>query len=224
MDTHLPLLAATATVATLAGHRAYDRYSREWGSTNAERAMPMPGDDFLPASSAPTTMAITINAPPEHVWPWLVQMGIDRAGLYTHTWVENGIFHLDVTNADRIEPRWQDVKVGDRILFMRPTLNRPAFGPVVVAFEASRYLVLNNGPTTSPDGTMGTWQFLLQARGTCGTRLLLRSRASTRRPVGMKLLDAVFEPGYQYMDIGMLRGVRERAERMVPPVPSVALG
>lgn len=223
MDTRLPLLAATATAATLIGHRAYDRFSRDWGSTPEERAMPMPGDDFLPHPAEPTTMAITITAPPENVWPWLVQMGVDRAGLYTHTWLENGILHLGVTNADRIVSEWQDVHIGDRILFMRPTEKRPPFGPVVVAFERNRYLVLNNGPTPDPEGSFSTWQFVLEPIGTCATRLLLRSRASKDRPFGMKVFDAVMEPGYQYMDIGMLQGIRDRAERMVPPVPAVAL-
>lgn len=223
MDARIPLIAATATAATIVGHRAYDRYSRDWGSTRDERSMALPGDDFLPHPGAFSTMAIMIDALPEHVWPWLVQMGIDRAGLYTHTWVENRILHLNVTNADRIVPEWQDVRIGDRILFAHGTESRPPMGPVVVAFEPNRFLVLSHGQTTDPEDSIGTWQFFLEPRGECAARLLLRSRASTRKPMGMKLFDAVFEPGYQYMDIGMLRGIRDRAERMVPPVPSIAL-
>lgn len=120
-------------------------------------------------------------------------------------------------------PEWQDIRIGDRILFARGTEKRPPFGPVVAAFERDRSLVLSIGETTDPGMSVATWQFFLEPMGACNTRLPLHSRASTRRPVGLKLFDAVFEPGYQYMDIGMLRGIRDRAERMVPPVPGIAL-
>jgi hypothetical protein len=222
MDTRLTL-AAVAT-ASLAGHRAYDRWSHNWGATRAEREMTLPGDDFLPASTPPATMAITIDAPPEAVWPWLIQMGIDRAGLYTHTWVENGLLRLGVTNAERIVPAWQDFGIGTRFLFMRGTERRPPFGPVVVAFEPNRSIVLNNGETTDPATSLGTWQLTLVPTGHSRTRLLLRSRGSRHRPLWLKAFDALFTPGYQYMDIGMLRGVRDRAERTVaaPPVSSLA--
>jgi hypothetical protein len=213
MDARLPRIVAFTAAATLAGHRAYDVWSREWGATRAERAMPLPGDDFLPESTAPATMAITIEAPPEAIWPWLVQMGIDRAGLYTHTWIENGLLRLGVTNADRIVPEWQDLQIGARFLFMRGTERRPPFGPVVVAFEPNRSIVLNNGETTDPVTGLGTWQFALLAADDRRTRLLLRSRGSRTRPAWLKALDAVLAPGYQYMAVGMLRGIRDRAER-----------
>jgi hypothetical protein len=221
MDTRIPILTASA-VAAVVGHRAYDRLTHNWGATPAERATSLPGDDFLPHPGPASTMGITITAPPEAIWPWLVQMGVDRAGLYTHTWVENGLLRLNVSNADRIVPEWQDLKIGDRMLFMRGNGSRPEFGPAVVAFEPNRSLVLSLGEV-NPATALGTWQFFLEPEGECCTRLLLRSRGSTRRPMAVKLMDAVLEPGYQYMDIGMLEGIRERAERLSPPVPAVAL-
>jgi hypothetical protein len=211
MDTRIAVAAVTTT--TLAGHRVYDAWSRNWGATLAERAMPLPGDDFLPTSAPSATMAITIGAPPAAVWPWIVQMGIDRAGLYTHTWVENGILRLGVANAARIVPQWQDLKIGTRFLFMRGTERRPPFGPVVVAFEPNRAVVLNNGETTDPATSLGTWQFALVPMDGDRTRLLLRSRGSRTRPAWLRVFDAILAPGYQYMDIGMLRGIRDRAER-----------
>jgi hypothetical protein len=55
-----------------------------WGATPEEATEPLPGDDENPEPTVQSTRAITIDAPPELVWPWLVQMGIRRAGFYTH--------------------------------------------------------------------------------------------------------------------------------------------
>jgi hypothetical protein len=56
----------------------------DWGSSDDERHRPLPGDDVLPTAGYQTTRAVTIQASAESIWPWLVQMGQDRAGFYTH--------------------------------------------------------------------------------------------------------------------------------------------
>lgn len=89
----------------------------KWGATELETSMPLPGDELIPEPDEVQTMAVTISVPAEQVWPWLMQMGVDRAGLYSYTWMENGLLHLGVTNADRIHPEWQDLTVGDIIAF-----------------------------------------------------------------------------------------------------------
>src|SRR3954471_19521563 len=58
-----------------------------WGATPEERVMALPGDAAPP--SAYFTRAITIDAPPAAVWPWLQAIGQDRAGFLSNDWLEN---------------------------------------------------------------------------------------------------------------------------------------
>jgi hypothetical protein len=215
-STLLTLITAVSA-AVVAGSRVYVRYSRDWGSSAAERAMALPGDDLVPGVASQSTMAITIAAPPDDVWPWLVQMGVDRAGFYTHTWVENGLFRLGVRNAERIEPAWQELRVGDRLRFTQPGSGSPLEGPIVTAIEPGRALVACNGD--DPTTCFGSWQFVLRPTAEGGTRLILRSRSAEDRPRAFRILDPVLEPGYVYMDIGMLRGIRDRAEQAAGTAP-----
>ena len=83
-----------------------------WGSTIAEQQMALPGDNLIPHGGGQSTLAITINTPSEVVWQWLVQVGQDRAGFYTYTWLEN-IVGADIHNTDEIRTEWQHLAVGD---------------------------------------------------------------------------------------------------------------
>jgi hypothetical protein len=83
-----------------------------WGSTAAERQMILPGDNLNLDRPGQTTQAITVNAPPGVVWHLLVQIGQDRAGFYSYTWLEN-LIGVDIHNADSIHPEWQHLAVGD---------------------------------------------------------------------------------------------------------------
>ena len=83
-----------------------------WGATPEEAARELPGDDLLANPDIIATRAITIDAPPAAVWPWLVQMGSGRGGVYTYDWIEN-LFGLGMHSADEILPQFQDLKLGD---------------------------------------------------------------------------------------------------------------
>src|SRR3954451_17644190 len=76
-----------------------------WGATDEEARSSLPGDDVLSVGAPTSTMGITIDAPAADVWPWLVQMGCDRAGWYSHDRLDNG----GRPSADRIVPDWQRV-------------------------------------------------------------------------------------------------------------------
>ena len=113
------LLAGVAGVAAVVGYLAWRPRMLRWGATREEAAETLPGDDRTPHPRVRSTRAITIDAPPERVWPWLVQMGIGRAGFYTHDWVERLLFHARYVegrhSATRIHPELQNLKVGDVI-------------------------------------------------------------------------------------------------------------
>src|SRR5688572_23952859 len=96
-------------------------WQRRWGSTDEEVGHPMPGDDLLRPGTHSTTRAITIDAPPRDVFPWLVQIGYERGGWYSYDWIDND----GRRSIDRIDPALQDLSVGDRIQML------PGFGPVV---------------------------------------------------------------------------------------------
>src|SRR5919201_6031965 len=87
----------------------YRHWHMRWGATDGEVRASMPGDELVPKASFNATRAITIQAPPERVWPWIVQMGYRRAGFYTYALLDNAGYE----SAARVVPEYQDPKVGD---------------------------------------------------------------------------------------------------------------
>jgi hypothetical protein len=180
-----------------------------WGSTPAERARSLPGDDLLPDADAESTMAVTIAAPPEAIWPWLRQLGQERGGFYSHEWAEN-LVGLDIHNADRIVPEWQDLAVGDTVRLGRAD-RYPDATLEVAAFDPERSLVL----LTPGDPAWWVWSFVLDPVEEGTTRLLVRSRIRLPgNPLVRVAAQSVLDPVTFVMTHGMLRGLRSRAERL----------
>ena len=217
-----PLVAVGIAVGLLAWLPLLARpWYMRWGTTGDEASATLPGDDLVPEAGAETTMAVTIDAPPDAVWPWLVQMGQDRAGFYTWIWVENGLLHLGFRNADRIVPEWQNLNVGDHLWFLPERYVTPRFGPTVVRIEPNRALILTLGELDQP--VPATWQFVLEPTAAGGSRLFFRQRASADQPLAVRIPNLLMEPGYAYMERKMLLGIKERAERNRPSPPRIAL-
>ena len=84
------------------------RWRRTWGIEPSEAIKPLPGDDLVPATTAIETRGITIDAPPEAVWPWLVQMGYGRAGWYSYDRLD-----MKGKSAVTLVPEWGSIAVGD---------------------------------------------------------------------------------------------------------------
>lgn len=184
-----------------------------WGATAEEIHEPLTGDDLVPDVLTQATMAVTIAAPTEKVWPWLIQMGVDRAGLYSYLFVENTMLRLGVTNADRIVPEWQDLTFGDHIWFTPEGYPAPRFGPVVVDIQPNHALVLRCGEVDEP--CLGAWQFVLRELPEGKTRLIMRERRSANESIHSMLPNLILEPGYLIMDRGMLLGIKDRAEHHI---------
>ena len=203
-------VTAGAVLATGLASLAYPLFFREWcltwGARPAEVSQKLPGDEQLAEPDIVTTRATWIDAPASSVWPWLVQMGPGRAGVYTYDWIEN-LFGLGMHSADQILPQYQDLKVGDAQQLGRR-------GPVlrVATLEPERSLVLR-----SDDGNW-VWAFSLVPEGV-GVRLISRNRIATpsARLPGRLFYPLVMEPGSLIMERKMLLGIKERAERLAGP-------
>jgi hypothetical protein len=171
-----------------------------WGATEEEIAASFPGDGLVPSPRISYTRAVSINAAPGQVYPWIVQLGADKGGMYSYTWLES-LIQCPQTNADRIHEEWQGLEVGDKVL-MCPNDMPPGYEVAII--EPNHAIVMGhreNGTWTD------IWQFLLipQADGT--TRLIVRSRNSLEG----WFWDAV-RPGEFIMMSRMMLTIKERTE------------
>src|SRR5690349_14953557 len=91
------------------------RWMNRWSTTPSDRVRVMAGDALLVDPMFSYTTAVTVNAPPEDIWPWLVQMGYQRGGLYSYDWLDRLFGFLDRPSATRILPEFQHIAVGDEI-------------------------------------------------------------------------------------------------------------
>ena len=209
----LPALAAAFAAAEAGLYLVLTRPRfLRWGATKEEQTRPLPGDE-LSEPELSHTQAITIDAPPERVWPWLIQMGQGRGGFYTHEWLEQAA-GARIHNAETIVPEWQDVRVGDHV---RTYWDVPGMEPLawhIHTLEPNRALVLD----WRGEGRSG-WAFYLQPLPGGRTRLLARDHGVRvprwRQPFRM----LVTEPIHLYQTTGTLQGLKQRAERREPGEP-----
>ena len=197
----LPTLFAILIVAALYWF-PIRRWMNRWGATPPDRARVMAGDGLLPDPMYSGTTAITVNASPEHIWPWLVQIGYRRGGLYSYDWLDRLFGYLDRPSATRILPEFQNLAVGDTI----PMGQGPSW-PVAV-IEPRRALVLDMRNMSSFDWV---WQFGLYPIDETRTQLVSRSCV---RPLTLwaRLFTYVIEPAGFVMTRRMLLGIKQRAE------------
>jgi hypothetical protein len=192
---------------------------RRWGATPEEASRPLPGDDLVAGSMYTTTRAITIDAPPEAVFPWLVQLGQSRGGFYTYDVLEN-LARLKIHSADRIHPEWQDLAAGRDYV----TLDPDEYMKMTIAvLEPPRaFVIRTGGPDDGPQSPGdffkgeidGSWAFVVEPAGAGRARLIVRWRAAWRPSVPAAFARAFgLEPVHFFMEEGMLRGIRGRAER-----------
>jgi hypothetical protein len=139
-------------------------------ASRAEKGMPLPGDAFIPEPAGPLTHAITIHCSRQLVWPWLVQMGADRAGWYSYDFLDNGGRH----SVEKIVPELQAISVGTLL----PALPGVKDGFFIARYEPYRFMVLVwPGPRRS---CLTTWTFVLHDLPSGWTRLIVRANAGRR--------------------------------------------
>jgi hypothetical protein len=205
--------------ALLIAYATVHRLGQTYGSTSFERQAPMPGDGIVSKPQFVITHGITIDAPPESVWPWLVQMGWHRGGWYTARWVDKLLFSANRASADQIVEELQDLQVGD---FIPDGPLETECGFVVEQLEPPALLVLQSSSHLPLEwrregraSVDWTWVFNVGALDSGGrARLIFRWRAATK-PWWLTLSTwAVILPADFLMSRDMLRGVKARAERL----------
>ncbi len=210
-------------------------------ATPGEVHRPLSGDEVIPHPIGSATHAITIDAPPDQVWPWLVQMGCDRAGWYSYDFVDNGGRH----SATTIIPAWQHLAIGDVMPAVPGT--RDAF--VVIGFTPYKMLLLGVPIVTTAGGAGETlasvhtyyssWVHILEEMPPRHTRLITRghlgavslSTSPSRKPslarfttpsellvtIILKLprpvMAFIYLLGHYIMEQRHLVGIKQRAER-----------
>lgn len=189
------------------------KLTRTWGSKGDEAASALPGDLLVPDAAVTSTRAITIDATPGEVWPWIQQIGWDRGGFYAYESLENA-FGLDIHNAAEVAPSWQELEIGDEVHLAEGVSLQ------VFQLEAEHHLVLLGDP--KPGSTHRgepsfrfSWAFVLSelpaADGPGRTRLMVRERYAPLNAAGRIAVEAI-QPASFVMTQKMLRGIRDRAE------------
>ncbi len=190
---------AAAAVVSWPLHRA-------WGSAPAEHALPLPGDRAGRNPALEIQHAVTVNAPPDAVWAWLVQLGQDRAGFYSYDWLERA-FGVDIRNVTEIRPEWQSRHAGDRVRatqegYLGGVLGRD-LGWTVEQVEPARAIVLRQ------------WgAFVLLPTRDGRTRFIIRtSIGDPATPPWLAALDMVaFELPHFIMERRMMLEIKTLAE------------
>jgi hypothetical protein len=198
-------MAVVGVVALYKGRLRHWMY--RWGATEDEITAKLPGDALVATKTPTTTRALTIDAPIADVWPWLAQIGEDRAGFYSYSWLER-VVGAHIHNANTVHPEWQDIRVGDTVWLARRY--GESARQVVAAVEPNSHLVLMSPAdferVQAGLKASGVWGFYLFEQGGWA-RLVLRGSGGV---VG----HAAFDVPHFVMEQKMMRGIRHRAEQV----------
>lgn len=209
--TAIGLAAAGGIGALIAAYVAKARpWHLRWGATDEELTETLPGDEVKPDATNQVTHAITIDAPPERVWQWLVQIGQNRGGFYSYSFLEN-MFGLRIHNADEIHQDWQGLTEGDFIPSAPPDWLGGKYvdkaGWFVVRIEPNHALVLRD------EIEHGSWAFILKPLADNKTRLIARARGNKpETATGKAFFYGFFEPAHFIMERKMLMTLKDNAE------------
>jgi hypothetical protein len=178
-------------------------YSK-WGTSSIELNRRLPGDEYISRLRGGYTQAIGISVPASSVWPWIVQIGQDKAGFYSYELLEN-LIGCNIHNANRILMEYQDIKVGDGLIMhpKAPTV------PVVI-IEPEQSLVYGG---KQDENTANVWVFHLEKEGDA-TRLISRWSFDYKPGLFNRIIyNCLIEPIAAVMQRKMLLEIKKRAEK-----------
>lgn len=191
------LFAAAAALFTFVVRPRYHR----WGLQQGDLERPLPGDELVPKANYRADLAMTVDAKPADIWPWLAQLGRGRGGLYSYDWLDRLFGVLDAPSSDAILPEWQHLAPGDVI----PIGTAGGF-PVVEA-EAGNHLLLGD-----TENGMWSWLLYLEPLPDGRTRIISRNFGRLPRTFAGGVLRMWLDPAAFIMTRKMLLNLRERAE------------
>lgn len=177
-----------------------------WGATREEITRTMPGDELVRRPFYVSNRAVTIQARPEEIWPWLVQIGMGRGGFYSYEWLER-LAGMSISTVEHLLPEFQTLEPGDTIPAGRG-LHLP-----VRAVEPYGSLVIGSRPEEPAGQARVSWSLGLYPRDG-STRLVSRVRTSYFWRPGDPLAAFFLGPLHFLMERKMLLGIKRRAEAM----------
>jgi hypothetical protein len=192
---------------------ALSRFEQRLGASPSEETFVLPGDGLVPSPKYQRTMSTTVEAPRQEVWPWLVQMGCQRAGWYSIDRLDNG----GKPSASQIIPELQRLQVG-QVLPWKPVGSE---GFTVLAIRKDEALILGTpsllkGSHKVESELDDTWAFVLEPIGGQATRLVTRVRADYRPSLKMSMLTLWLRPAHWIMEAAQLRNLKRRIEATIP--------
>lgn len=206
LATWMAVAGAAATYHLLIRPRILRR-----GATDEEVARVLPGDALIPPGASRSTMATTIAAKPERIWPWLVQIGWSRAAFYSYNRIE-GLLGMDLHNADRVHPEWQNLTVGDTMWMSHPRLSYLFPETKVVMIDPNHAIVFAIYGRPDDTDPTGAWSFVLEPVDDQSTRMIARLQINPPPLLGKLVIYGFMEPAHFVMQDGMFRGLEERIQ------------
>jgi hypothetical protein len=210
-------LVALLSIFALAALLRLRQYAFAWGATADDLEHDWPGDELSPGARTVATRAISIDAPAEIVWGYIAQIGQDRAGFYSYTWLEN-LFGCVMPNVARIVPEWQQRTAGDIVWRARADRYHGNARLRIARLDPNRDLVL-----TSPEdwgrivrhehARDGAWSFVVVPTSSGTSKLIVRSRGPEEPGFAAALARAlVLDPAHFIMERRMMRRIKALAE------------
>lgn len=202
------LLVIVIIVATFV---PLQHWTRTWGATKAEVARTLPGDELIQRTPSDSTRGATIDAPPEEVWSWIAQIGDERGGFYSYTFIENPLQKLAggeavYHNANRILPEFQNPQPGEGMIL--DSLQ-------VYDVEPGKWLL---AAQSSGEGDFDwVWLWHVEPVGTNQTRLLVRQAMRLFPEASNPVMSTVTDLGAFVMEWRMIEGLKLRAEGRTEP-------
>jgi len=221
------LYGSAGVVAGAAGITAYSMRLRprmlRWGATEHEVERAWPSDRLLPKDVGfESVHAVTVHAPADQVWPWIVQIGQGRAGFYSYDWLEN-LWGADIHNILEIVPEFQDREEGDIVWLAAPDRFGGNARMIVGLLEPERMMALIEpsdveAVARGEDAEHGYWAFHVEPVDANECRLVMRLKGARNPRFGEKLARLLFwEFAHFIMERKMMKTIKTLAEDEVAP-------